>query len=213
VLPWVTRECIAEAQICTVSAECCQGGQADFCGEANGFTVCRVKQTGDQEPVYPEYAARGITHGDILPGGTYCGDTPGQEWDQASMANQTNIDVCRSKYSQEDNYQGRLIRRCEVRMVNADLRCRASADLLWAEWGGQSALTPPSPLPPPRPPPSPPLQLPPPARAIPAAAAAADPAPTGAALGVPRLWLPRASTAAARRGDGRVVRFNRGKRV
>jgi len=52
------------------------------------------------------------------------------------MDDEANADVCRSKYSQEDNYQGRLIRRCEVRMVKAKLECRASAELLWAEWGG-----------------------------------------------------------------------------
>ena len=135
-LPWVTRECIAEAQTCAVSAECCQDGQADFCGEANGFRACRVKQTGDQEPRYPECAARGITHGDILPVKQYCGNPLGQGWDEASMDDEANADVCRSKYSQEDNYQGRLIRRCEVRMVKAKLECRASAELLWAEWGG-----------------------------------------------------------------------------
>jgi len=126
-------------QTCAVSAECCQDGQADFCGEANGFTAayagkaCRVKQTGNQEPVYPEYAARGITYGDILPVNQFCGNPLGQVWDEASMADPANADVYRSKYSQERNYQGRLIRRCEV---NADLQCRGINELIWAKRGG-----------------------------------------------------------------------------
>ena len=78
-----------------------------------------------------------------------------QGWDVAPMSDPANADVCRSKYSQEDNYQGRLIRRCEV---NANQECQGIDKLIWAEWGGQSAYTPPSPPPPP---PSPPLKLPP----------------------------------------------------
>jgi len=111
-LPWVPQPCINEAQTCAVSAECCQDSQAGFCGEANGFTAlyagkaCRAKQIGEQEPMYPEYAARGITHGDILPGDRFCGDPLDQGWDVALMADPANADVCRSRYSQETVYQG-----------------------------------------------------------------------------------------------------------
>ena len=128
--------CAGAAQSCSVSAECC-GGAAAFCGESNSLDPyvgrrCRAKRQGDEEPVYPGYAAQGIQHRDILPQETFCGNALGYGWDAGTMRNPAFAATCRSKYAQVRGYQGRRLERCEVREVNGALRCRSSAEVVEA---------------------------------------------------------------------------------
>jgi len=128
------RPCVAQGQPCAVSAECCarpQGTGVAFCGKDSGYVgkACRAKRAGDEEPVYPEYAARGIRHKDILVG-RFCGDPLGYGWDKVLMATPAVVDACNSKYSHVTGYEGRRIRRCQV---TADRKCRSSTEVISAE--------------------------------------------------------------------------------
>jgi len=127
--------CAGAAQPCAVSAECC-GGMAAFCGESNSLDPyvgrrCRAQRQGDEEPVYPDYAAQGIQHRDILQE-TFCGNALGYGWDAGTMRNPAFAVTCRSKYAQVRGYQGRRLERCEVREVNGVPRCRSSAEVIEA---------------------------------------------------------------------------------
>jgi len=133
--PPLPQPCVAQGQSCAVSAECCarpQGNGVAFCGEGKNYVgkKCRAKRDGDEEPVYPEYAARGIRHEDILPAGRYCGDPLGYGWDRVSMETPAMVEVCKSKYTQVDGYEGRRIHGCDV---TADRKCRESAEVISIE--------------------------------------------------------------------------------
>jgi len=133
--PPLPPPCVAQGQPCAVSAECCarpQGNGVAFCGGGKCYvgSRCRAKRDGDEEPVYPEYAARGIRHEDILPVGRFCGDPLGLGWDKVLMETPAMAKVCKSKYAQATGYEGRRIHGCDV---TADRKCRESGEVISVE--------------------------------------------------------------------------------